>query len=236
MSSIDPKEVEKFSRIADEWWNKSGKFKPLHDFNPIRILHLKRKIEEKFTKISGVKILDVGCGGGLVAEPFAVAGADVTAIDASERNIQVAKIHAEKSGLKIDYQVSTVEELNEKLTKGFDVVLALEIIEHVADPEGFIQSIANLTNKDGLVFVATINRNLKSLALAKIAVEYLLRWLPIGTHDWRKFLKPSEVNSYAEKAGLKLKELRGFEYNIINSEWKEGANVSVNYVAVFTKE
>jgi 2-polyprenyl-6-hydroxyphenyl methylase/3-demethylubiquinone-9 3-methyltransferase len=253
MSSIDPKEVEKFSRIADEWWDKSGKFKPLHEFNPIRILHLKRKIEEKFTKISGVKILDVGCGGGLVAEPFAVAGADVTAIDASEKNIKVAKIHAEKSGLKIDYQVSTAEELNEKLTKGFDegftkgfnargftkgfnVVLALEIIEHVADPEGFIQSLANLTNKDGLVFVATINRNLKSLALAKIAVEYLLRWLPIGTHDWRKFLKPSEVNSYAEKAGLKLKELRGFEYNIINSEWKESANVSVNYVAVFTKE
>jgi len=252
MSSIDPKEVEKFSRIADEWWNKSGKFKPLHEFNPIRILHLKRKIEEKFTKISGVKILDVGCGGGLVAEPFALAGADVTAIDASERNIKVAKIHAEKSGLKIDYQVSTAEELNEKLTKGFteefdegfargfargfNVVLALEIIEHVADPEGFIQSLANLTNKDGLVFVATINRNLKSLALAKIAVEYLLRWLPIGTHDWRKFLKPSEVNSYAEKAGLKLKELRGFEYNIINSEWKESANVSVNYVAVFTKE
>jgi len=241
MSSIDPKEVEKFSRIADEWWDKSGKFKPLHEFNPIRILHLKRKIEEKFTKISGVKILDVGCGGGLVAEPFAVAGADVTAIDASEKNIKVAKIHAEKSGLKIDYQVSTAEELNEKLTKGFNakgfnVVLALEIIEHVADPEGFIQSLANLTNKDGLVFVATINRNLKSLALAKIAVEYLLRWLPIGTHDWRKFLKPSEVNSYAEKAGLKLKELRGFEYNIINSEWKESANVSVNYVAVFTKE
>ena len=244
MSSIDLKEVEKFSRIADEWWDKSGKFKPLHEFNPIRILHLKRKIEEKFTKISGVKILDVGCGGGLVAEPFAVAGADVTAIDASERNIKVAKIHAEKSGLKIDYQVSTAEELNEKLTKGFDegfargfnVVLALEIIEHVANPEGFIQSLANLTNKDGLVFVATINRNLKSLALAKIAVEYLLRWLPIGTHDWKKFLKPSEVNSYAEKAGLKLKELRGFEYNIINSEWKESANVSVNYVAVFTKE
>lgn len=240
MSSIDPKEVEKFSRIADEWWNKSGKFKPLHEFNPIRILHIKRKIEEKFTKISGVKILDVGCGGGLVAEPFAVAGADVTAIDASERNIQVAKIHAEKSGLKIDYQVSTAEELNEKLIKGFNegfnVVLALEIIEHVADPKSFIQSLANLTNKDGLVFVATINRNLKSLALAKIAVEYLLRWLPIGTHDWKKFLKPSEVNSYAEKAGLKLKELRGFEYNIINSEWKESANVSVNYVAVFTKE
>ncbi len=236
MSSIDPKEVEKFSRIADEWWNKSGKFKPLHEFNPIRILHLKRKIEERFTKISGVKILDVGCGGGLVAEPFAVAGADVTAIDASERNIQVAKIHAEKSGLKIDYQVSTAEELNKKFAKGFNVVLALEIIEHVANPEGFIQSLANLTNKDGLVFVATINRNLKSLALAKIAVEYLLRWLPIGTHDWKKFLKPSEVNSYAEKAGLKLKELRGFEYNIINSEWKESANVSVNYVAVFTKE
>lgn len=234
-SSIDQKEVEKFSRIADEWWNKAGKFKPLHDFNPIRIEHIKRKIEEKFLKISGVKILDVGCGGGLVAEPLARAEADVTAIDASERNIQVAKIHAEKSELKIDYRVSTAEEMSEKFAKGFDVVLALEIIEHVADPESFIQSCANLVSEGGLVFVATINRNLKSLALAKIAVEYLLRWLPVGTHDWRKFLKPSEVNSYAKKAGLTLKELRGFEYNLFNSAWKESADLSVNYVAVFEK-
>ncbi len=231
MTSIDPQEVEKFSRIADEWWDEAGKFKPLHKFNPIRLLHLRRKIEEKFSKISGVKILDVGCGGGLVAEPLARMGASVTGIDASEKNVQVAKIHAEKSGLKIDYRATTAEEMSEK----FDVVLALEIIEHVADPESFVQSLSVLANQGGLVFVATINRNLKSLALAKIAVEYVLRWLPIGTHDWKKFLKPSEVNSYAEKAGLKLLEIRGFSYNPLNSTWKESSDLAVNYVAVFEK-
>ncbi|MBU6140054.1 MAG: bifunctional 2-polyprenyl-6-hydroxyphenol methylase/3-demethylubiquinol 3-O-methyltransferase UbiG [Proteobacteria bacterium] len=235
MNSIDPKEVEKFSRIADEWWDETGKFKPLHQFNPIRLSHLRRKIEEKFSRISGVKILDVGCGGGLVSEPLALAGAEVVGIDASEKNIQVAKIHAEKSALKIDYQATTAEELKNKLAKGFDVVLALEIIEHVSDPESFLQSLAELTKEGGLIFVATMNRNLKSLALAKIAVEYLLRWLPIGTHDWRKFLKPSEINSYAKKSGLQLRELRGFHYNIFNSEWKEVDDLSVNYVAVFEK-
>lgn len=238
MTSIDPQEVEKFSRIADEWWNPAGKFKPLHQFNPIRISYIRRKIEEWCLApmvpgtLAGVKILDVGCGGGLVAEPFASAGADVTAIDASEKNIAVAKIHAEKSGLKIDYRVSTAEEMQEK----FDVVLALEIIEHVADPESFVKSCSALTKQGGLVFVATMNRNLKSLALAKIAVEYVLRWLPIGTHDWRKFLKPSEVNSFAQKAGLQLKELRGFHLNPLNSEWKENEDLSVNYVAIFEKK
>jgi 2-polyprenyl-6-hydroxyphenyl methylase/3-demethylubiquinone-9 3-methyltransferase len=159
-------------------------------------------------------------------------GADIVAIDASEKNIQVAKVHAEKSGLKIDYRVSTAEEMSEK----FEVVLALEIIEHVADPESFLRTISSLVKQNGLVFVATINRNLKSLALAKIAVEYVLRWLPIGTHDWQKFLKPSEVDCYAKKAGLQLKELRGFHYNLINSEWKESEDLSVNYVAVFEKK
>lgn len=228
-NSIDPNEVEKFSRIADEWWDETGKFKPLHQFNPIRISYLKRKIEEKFTKISDVRILDVGCGGGLISEPLAQLGAEVTSIDASEKNIQVAEVHAEKSGLKIDYRVSAAEDLEEK----FDVVLALEIIEHVTDPESFIQDCAKLVKKDGLLFVATMNRNLKSLACAKFAAEYVLRWLPIGTHDWKKFLKPSEINSYADKANLKLEELRGFEYNLLNSEWKESADLSVNYVALF---
>lgn len=229
MSSIDPKEVEKFSRIADEWWDEAGKFKPLHKFNPIRLSYLRRKIEEKFNTISAVKILDIGCGGGLIAEPLSLMGASVTAIDASEKNIAVAKIHAEKSGLEIDYRVSTAEEMSEK----FDVVLALEIIEHVADPENFIRDCAKLVKPGGLLFVATINRNLKSLALAKIAVEYVLCWLPKGTHDWKKFLKPSEVNSYAAKADLKLEELRGFHYNLLNDSWSENENLDVNYIAVF---
>jgi 2-polyprenyl-6-hydroxyphenyl methylase/3-demethylubiquinone-9 3-methyltransferase len=231
MSSIDQNEVEKFSKIAEEWWDENGKFKPLHKFNPIRLSHVKRKIEEKFSSISGVKILDIGCGGGLVAEPLAKAGADLVAIDASEKNIAVAKIHAEKSGLKIDYRVSTAEEMIET----FDVVLALEIIEHVADPQSFIGDCAKLVKPGGLLFVATMNRNLKSLALAKIAVEYVLRWLPAGTHDWKKFLKPSEVNNYATQAGLNLKELRGFNYNILNDSWKETDNLDINYVAVFEK-
>ncbi len=232
MSSIDQAEVEKFSKIAQEWWDEQGKFKPLHKFNPIRLSHLKRKIEEKFSKISGVKILDIGCGGGLVAEPLAKAGADLVAIDASEKNIAVAKIHAEKSSLKIDYRVSTAEEM----TETFDVVLALEIIEHVADPQSFIRDCSKLVRPGGLLFVATINRNLKSLALAKIAVEYLLRWLPAGTHDWKKFLKPSEISNFAADSGLDLKELRGFHYNPINDSWKEGENLDVNYVAVFEKK
>lgn len=231
MSSIDPKEVEKFSKIAEEWWDENGKFKPLHKFNPIRLSHIKRKIEERFSKISGVKILDIGCGGGLVAEPLAKAGADLVAIDASEKNIAVAKIHAEKSGLKIDYRVSTAEEMNES----FDVVLALEIIEHVSDPKSFIFDCSKLVKPGGLLFVATINRNLKSLALAKIAVEYLLRWLPAGTHDWKKFLKPSEVNNYAAQSGLNLKELCGFNYNILTDSWKKCENLDVNYVVVFEK-
>ncbi len=237
-STIDQNEVEKFSRIADEWWNESGKFKPLHKFNPCRIAFIKNKIEEHFAgadfQFKNLKILDIGCGGGLVAEPFARVGAKVTAIDASEKNIQVAKIHAEKSGLIIDYLCTSAEKLAEKPEK-FDIVLALEIIEHVADVENFIKSCSNLLQPGGLLFIATINRNLKSLALAKIAAEYILRWLPVGTHDWKKFLKPSEVNFYVEKAGLKLLSLAGFSYNILTDQWRENADLDVNYAAVFLK-
>ena len=251
-STIDPQEVEKFSRIADEWWDESGKFKPLHKFNPIRIGFIRRKIEEHFglDKISSKRqilkqvqddgtgdltILDIGCGGGLISEPFSRMGAKVTAIDASAKNIAVAKIHAEKSELKIDYRTNSAEDLaatNEK----FDVVFALEIIEHVADVETFIRSCANLVKPNGLVFIATMNRTLKSLACAKIAAEYILRWLPAGTHDWKKFLKPSEINSPAHRNNLNLQCLRGFSYNILNDEWKEVEELDVNYVAVFVKK
>ncbi len=230
-STIDEKEVEKFSRIADEWWDESGKFKPLHKFNPIRISFIKTEILKFFAaeNLHGLKILDVGCGGGLVAEPFARLGADVIAIDASEKNIEVAKIHAEKSGLKIDYRNTTAENLDEK----FDVVLALEIIEHVADIEKFIEACAKLVKPNGLLFIATINRTAKSFALAKVAVEYVLRWLPRGTHDWKKFLKPSEIFTIADKNNLQLKIVRGFEYNIFKDAWCESENLDVNYIMQF---
>jgi 2-polyprenyl-6-hydroxyphenyl methylase/3-demethylubiquinone-9 3-methyltransferase len=235
-NTIDKKEIEKFSAIADEWWSETGKFKPLHKFNPARILFLKRKIGEKFTFDSNLKILDIGCGGGLISEPMAKMGASITAIDASEKNIMVAKIHAEKSALNIDYQVSTAEEICKNNQK-FDVVLALEIIEHVADVELFVKSISQLVEDNGLVFVATINRNLKSLLTAKIAAEYILRWLPIGTHDFKKFLKPSEVNEIAEKNNLKLDEISGFSYRILSDSWRENpSDISVNYMMVFKKK
>ena len=234
-STIDQNEVEKFSRIADEWWNQNGKFKPLHKFNPIRIAYLREKISEKFTLNSDLKILDIGCGGGLVAEPFALMGVSVTAIDASEKNIAVAKIHAEKSELKINYRAMAAEELVKENEK-FDVVFALEIIEHVADVEKFISACSDLVKPNGLLFVATINRTVKSLALAKIAVEYILRWLPAGTHDWKKFLKPHEINSKASFCGLELQEMMGFSYNLLNDSWKRNAgDLDVNYLMVFCK-
>ncbi len=234
-STIDQNEVEKFSRIADEWWDQNGKFKPLHKFNPIRIAYLREKISEKFTLNSNLKILDIGCGGGLVAEPFARMGVSVTAIDASEKNIAVAKIHAEKSELKINYRAMAAEELVKENEK-FDVVFALEIIEHVADVEKFISACSDLVKPNGLLFVATINRTVKSLALAKIAVEYILRWLPAGTHDWKKFLKPHEINSKASVCGLELQEMMGFSYSLLNDSWKRNAgDLDVNYLMVFCK-
>lgn len=241
-STIDPKEIEKFHAMADEWWDESGKFKPLHKFNPIRISYIRNKIVKHFsldeksaTPFSGLKILDIGCGGGLISEPFARMKADVTAIDAGEKNIAVAKIHAQKSDLKINYRVATSEELATKDEK-YDVVFALEIIEHVADVENFVKSCAHLVKPNGIIFISTINRTLKALALAKFAAEYILRWLPAGTHDWKKFLKPSEINFYASQNSLELQEMKGFSYNILKDEWSESNDVDVNYVAVFCKK
>jgi 2-polyprenyl-6-hydroxyphenyl methylase/3-demethylubiquinone-9 3-methyltransferase len=240
-STIDPKEIEKFTKMAVEWWSETGKFKPLHKFNPIRISHLRQKIiqhfsleEKSLTPFKNLNILDVGCGGGLISEPFARMGASVTGIDAGEKNIAVAKIHAEKSGLEINYQNISAEELVEENQK-FDVVFALEIIEHVADVEAFIEACSKLVKPNGLLFVATINRNLKSLALAKVAVEYILRWLPAGTHDWKKFLKPSEINNFAEKENLELCEILGFNYNILKDEWRKSDNLDINYMMIFKR-
>ena len=241
-NSVDLNEVEKFSKIADEWWDLGGKFKPLHQFNPIRISYIREKIINHFslntkslTPFSKLKIIDIGCGGGLISEPFANMGADVTGVDASEKNIKVAQIHAEKSGLKINYQAGSSEEFCKKKPEAFDVVFALEIIEHVADVESFVNSCAKLVKPGGLLFIATMNRTLKSLATAKIGAEYILRWLPVGTHDWKKFLKPSEITNICQKDNLKLEDLRGFEYSIFNRSWKEGDNLDVNYIALYHK-
>lgn len=231
-STIDLLEVEKFSKIADEWWDKNGKFKPLHKFNPIRVNFIKNEIINHFSKIENLNIVDIGCGGGLVSEEFSKLKANITGIDASEKNIQVAKIHAEKSGLNINYIATSAEELVEKEEK-FDVVLALEIIEHVSDVEEFVKSCSKLLKPNGLIFFATMNRTLKSLATAKFAVEYILRWLPAGTHDWNKFLKPSEIADFANQNNLSLFKQRGFHYNILKDLWSESGNLDVNYISVF---
>ena len=243
-STIDEKEIKKFSDMADEWWSPTGKFKPLHKFNPTRILYIREQICAHFKldfkslkPFSTLKIIDIGCGGGLVAEPFANMGANVTAIDASAKNIEIAKIHAQKSGLKIDYRNTSTEEITQAINhEKFDVVLALEVIEHVSDVGEFVKHCAKLLNDNGILFVATLNRTAKSFLFAKVGAEYVLRWLPAGTHDWKKFLKPSEVASEVMKQGLDLQELAGFSYNPFNDTWKVDAkDLDVNYIAVFKR-
>ncbi len=241
-STIDPSEIEKFTKMADEWWDEAGKFKPLHKFNPCRIFYIKQKICDHFSRnhkqfdaLKGLDIIDIGCGGGLIAEPFARMQANITAIDAGEKNIAVAKIHAEKSGLKIYYHQSTAEEFA-ATNQQFDVVLALEIIEHVADVAEFVNKCTKLLKPNGIMFIATLNRTAKSFLLAKIGAEYVLRWLPRGTHNFKKFLKPSEINNYAKQNNLQLQEITGFTYNLLNDSWKQNPNdLDVNYMMVFDK-
>lgn len=242
-STIDSNEIAKFTAMADEWWDPNGKFKPLHRFNPCRINYIRNKLVKYFKldensakSLAGLKIIDVGCGGGLVSEAMANLGAEVTGIDAGLANIEIAKIHAKKSNLKINYQKSSVEELDYKHEKSFDVVLALEIIEHVADVEDFIEECAKLVKPGGLLLIATINRTMKSLVTAKVGAEYVLRWLPRGTHDWRKFLKPYEIVKYCEDEDLTFNEIRGFEYNILKRQWLESRRSDVNYMIVFKKK
>jgi 2-polyprenyl-6-hydroxyphenyl methylase/3-demethylubiquinone-9 3-methyltransferase len=240
-STIDQKEVDKFSAMSDEWWDESSKFKALHNFNPVRISYIRSKIIDNFslnkntkTPFSGLDFLDVGCGGGLISEPFARMGANLTSIDPSKENIAVAKSHSEKSGLKIDYIATTSENLVSQTSMKFDVVLALEIIEHVADVNLFLESCFNLMKKNGLLFIATINRTYKSLLLAKIMAEYVINLVPRGTHSWQKFLKPSEINSQASRFNLNLQDLTGFKLDIIRNEWKITRDVDVNYVMLFS--
>ena len=237
--TIDPEEVAKFEKLANKWWDINGEFGVLHKFNPVRVSYLKNKIENLLLtnnkkKFSDLKILDIGCGGGLLSEPFARLGANMTSIDAVEKNIKTAMTHASQSNLKINYLHSTVENL--PINKKFDVIFNMEVIEHVAEPEVFINKAANLLKKDGLMFIATINRTLKSLICAKFGAEYILKWLPIGTHDWNKFLKPSEINQLLKNSDLSLKDKIGVEYHIFGNKWELSQDLSQNYMMLYQKE
>ena len=238
-NTINKLEIAKFSKIAAEWWSPNGKFKPLHKFNPIRIKYLKENIIEHFklkqtnSPLKGLNILDIGCGGGLLSEPITRLGAKVTAIDASKKNIQVAKFHAKKNNLKINYLCSSPEKLN--LNKKFDVILNMEIVEHVEDLNFFIKKSSNLLKKNGLMFIATLNKTFKSYMFAIIGAEYFLRWLPIGTHDWEKFVRPDNLVSLAINSNLKLKKLSGMKFNPIIDNWSLSNDKSVNYIAKFKK-
>jgi len=238
-NTINKKEIEKFSKIAEEWWDPTGKFKPLHKFNPIRISYIKEnilstfKIKKEKRILKGVKILDIGCGGGLLSEPMARLGAEVVGIDASEKNVNVAKLHAKKNDLKIKYFCSSPE--NFKTDKKFDVILNMEIIEHVEDISFFLKSCTKLLKKNGIMFVATLNKTLKSYLFAIVGAEYVLRWLPIGTHEWEKFVRPEDLVNITKACNLTLDDLSGVKFNLINNEWKISNDKSVNYIAKFVK-
>jgi len=238
-NTINKKEIEKFSKIAEEWWNPNGKFKPLHKFNPIRISYIKEnivkslKIKQNKNPLKKIRILDIGCGGGLLSEPMCRLGAEVTAIDASVKNIAVAKLHAKKNNLKINYICTSPEKLKTK--KKFDVILNMEIIEHVEDVKFFLKSCSNLLKKNGIMFVATLNKTLKSYAFAIVGAEYILKWLPVGTHDWEKFIKPDELINILKKNDVRLDRLDGMKFNLVTDKWKISDDKSVNYIGTFIK-
>ena len=240
MTTINKEEIQKFSKIADEWWDAKGKFKPLHVFNPIRIKYIRDKCishiklnQEKDRPLSSLEILDIGCGGGLISEPMCRLGAKVTGIDASSRNIAIAKLHAEKNKLSINYINASPEENDLKIK--FDVILNLEIIEHVNDVNLFLKSSSEMLAKNGIMFIATINRTFESYIKAIVGAEYILRWLPIGTHEWSKFLKPEEIEEKTKNLNLERINRDGFKFNIFKQEWNKSSDCSVNYILVVKK-
>ena len=237
--SIDPADVARFSAQAAEWWDARGPFAPLHRFNPARLAFVRDRAAERFERdprirapFAGLTLLDVGCGGGLMAEPMRRLGFEVTAVDASAENIGTARAHAEQMGLDIAYRAATVEQLEAEDAGPFDVVLTLEVIEHVADPEAFVRTCARLVKPGGMLVVATLNRTLKSLALGKVAAEYVLRWVPAGTHDWRQFLKPEEVRAMLAAEPLTVMGPYGLVYDPLNDRWSESADAGINYMMV----
>ena len=240
MSTINKDEIEKFSKLADEWWNIKGKFKPLHMFNPIRIEYILEttlshfKIPgEKKLPLNNLKILDIGCGGGLISEPMTRLGAKVTGIDASPKNIQVAKLHAKKNNLNINYINLEPEKLN--LENEFNIILNLEIIEHVDDLNLYLKSCFKLLKPGGIMFTATLNRTLTSYIKAIVGAEYILRWLPIGTHDWNKFVKPEELEKKICELNFSIVDVAGLSFNPFLNKWKRSLDLSVNYILASTK-
>ena len=239
MTTVNKKEIEKFSRMAEEWWDVEGKFKPLHKFNPIRIKYIKESVIENFKlqnneklPLKGIDLLDIGCGGGLLSEPMCRLGATVTGIDASEKNIEIAKIHAKKNNLNINYICTSPEKIQKEK---FDVILNMEIVEHVENVDLFLDSSSNLLKKDGLMFVATINKTLKSYLFAIIGAEYILRWLPIGTHEWEKFIKPDDLKNILSKFDMTMIKTDGVKFNPILDKWSLSKDTSINYISKFIK-
>jgi 2-polyprenyl-6-hydroxyphenyl methylase/3-demethylubiquinone-9 3-methyltransferase len=240
-SSVDPAEIARFAAMADEWWDPTGKFRPLHKFNPVRLGYIRDRLAQHFGRdplgakpLAGLRLLDIGCGGGLIAEPMARLGASVVAIDASARNIGIASTHAGRMGLSIDYRHATAEDLV-AAGETFDAVLSLEVVEHVADANGFLADCGWLVRPGGAMVVATLNRTPKAFLLAIVGAEYVLRWLPRGTHEWRKFVTPGEVAEALREPGLAITHVTGVSYNPVLDVWKLGRDLDVNYMAFAVK-
>jgi 2-polyprenyl-6-hydroxyphenyl methylase / 3-demethylubiquinone-9 3-methyltransferase len=239
--TVDPTEIAKFERMAAEWWSPDGKFRPLHKFNPVRLSYIRDVVVKHFARdpkagkpFTGLRLLDIGCGGGILSEPMARLGADVVGIDPSATNVEVARLHARRSDLAIDYRATTAEALGATGEK-FDVVLAMEVVEHVADIDAFVAAAATLMKPGSLIFVATINRTPKAFALAIVGAEYLLRWVPRGTHDYAKLVRPSELEAALAAAGLELAERIGVRYNPLSDRWSRTTDLDVNYTIVAEK-
>ena len=241
LNTVDPAEVARFSAMAAEWWDPAGKFRPLHKFNPVRLAYIKAKVAERYerdpqslTPFKGLRFLDIGCGGGLLSEPMCRLGATMVSADASPENIKTASVHAAEQGLTIDYRATTAEALAEA-GEQFDVILNMEVIEHVADRDVFLQCCAKMLKPGGIMFVATLNRTLKALGLAVIGAEYILRWLPVGTHDWSKFITPAEMRAGLAACGLTLQEETGVSYNPLRDQWSLGRDTDINYMMLAEK-
>ena len=242
MTTVDKTEIEKFSKLAKDWWNPKGKFRPLHLFNPARISFIKDKLISHFAlnpnsekPLQKLKILDIGCGGGLLCEPLNRLGATITGIDASNNNIEVAKLHAKEMNLNIEYICAAPENLDLK-NNIYDVVLCMEVVEHLKDVNLFIANCSKLIKKNGIMFVATINKNLKSYIFAILGAEYVLRWLPIGTHNWDKFLTPQDLEIITSKNNFVNDEIVGMEFNLFSKKWSKSNDSSVNYISTFLKD
>ena len=241
-TTVDPSEIAKFEAMAAEWWDLNGKFKPLHMMNPVRLDYITSQIATEFGRdlstpkpFDGLRILDIGCGGGLLCEPMARLGATIVGADAAERNISVAKVHAAKSGLDIDYRHTTAEALA-AASEQFDAVLNMEVIEHVADPQAFLTACQNLLKPGGIHICSTINRNAKSFAMAIVGAEYVMRWLPKGTHEWQKFITPDELFSYLQQAGMTPVDRKGLVFNFAQfTRSTSDSDLSVNFVTAATK-